>query len=99
MVFLYITCHNEEQARSLGKALLARRAAGNIHFFPAFAMNRGKGEAAETKEIVMLVQTVDQKVQEIEDIIRNMKAVPKICVIAMSRLSREHKEWLTTQIS
>lgn len=99
MVFLYITCHNEEQARKLGKMLLARRTAGSIHFFPAFAMNRGNGEVAEASETVMLVQTVDQKIQEIEDMVRKIHAAPKVCAVAMSRLNREHKEWLTTQIA
>ena len=99
MVFLYITCQSNAEAKGLAQKLLARRAVGNVNLFPILSLKRTDGEIKESSEVAVLVETSDQKVQEIEEMVRELHTIPRVCTVAMFRLNREHKEWLTTHVA
>lgn len=99
MVFLHISCQDEAEARGLAGELLGRRAVGRVHLFPATALRLGDGGITEASEIVMIAETADQKVQEVEDAVRGVHTLPRVCTISISRLNREHKEWLSRRLA
>jgi periplasmic divalent cation tolerance protein len=100
MVFIYVTCPSEEEAKKLGKMILERRVAGCINIFPIQSMYPEKESIRETNEYGVIVKTIDSRVQATEDIIRqnHSYSVPFIGTLSLSRLNREYKEWLAEQI-
>lgn len=100
MVFTYTTCASEEEAKRLGRLLVQEGAAGCVNIFPIAAMYRDGGNVKEQGEYALLAKTIDGKVQMVEDIIRagHSYQTPCIATLALHRLNREYKEWLTSEI-
>ncbi len=100
MVFIYITCASEEEAKRIGQTLLDKGAAGCVNIFPIHSMYRDGGHQREVKEHALIVKTMDSKVQATEDVIKEHHSykVPCVATFALFRMNREYKEWLTGQI-
>lgn len=100
MVFIYITCASEEEAKKIGKTLLDKGAAGCVNIFPIKAYYRDGGKSREALEYALLVKTIDSKVQATEDVIKEHHSyqIPCVATLSLFRLNREYKEWLTSQI-
>ncbi|MBI3588897.1 MAG: divalent-cation tolerance protein CutA [Candidatus Liptonbacteria bacterium] len=100
MVFLYITCKNQEEAKRIGRQLVREKAAGCVNIFPISSVYGDGGGVRETEETSMIVKTIDSKVQEVEDIVRSIHSykVPCIASFSLHRLNHEYKEWLTSQV-
>jgi len=101
MVFNYITCASEEEAKRLGKILLESKAAGCVNIFPIYALYRDNGALREAHEYAIIAKTIDSRVQNVEDVIREHHSykVPCVATLSLSRMNREYKEWLTGQIA
>ena len=97
MVFNYITCSSEEEAKKIAKILLEKKGAGCINIFPIQSMYPENGSLKEIKEYVIIAKTIDSKVQAVEDIVRENHSykVPFIGTLSLTRFNREYKEWLT----
>ncbi len=97
MVFNYITCASEEEAKKISRILLRKKAAGCVNIYPIQSMYSENGSLKEVAEYVVIAKTIDSKVQSVEDIIRENHSykVPFVGTISLTRLNREYKEWLT----
>mgnify|MGYP001590624275 CR=1 FL=1 len=97
MVFVYITCASEEEAKKLGRLLIGKKGAGCVNIFPIQSVYPKDGTLKEISEYVLIAKTIDSKVQIVEDIVRENHSykTPFIGTISLSRLNREYKEWLT----
>ncbi|MDP3784461.1 MAG: divalent-cation tolerance protein CutA [bacterium] len=100
MVFIYITCASEEEAKKIGGKLLEKGAAGCVNIFPIHSIYQDSGNIREAKECALIVKTVDSKVQATEDVIKELHSyeVPCVATFALFRMNREYKEWLTSQL-
>ena len=100
MVFLYITCKDRDEAKRIGKALVERKLAGCVNIAPIESIYQENGSVKEVSEASLLVKTTDQKVQEVEDIVRKLHSykVPCIASFSLHRLNHEYKEWLVGQV-
>ena len=100
MVFIYITCASEEEAKKLARSLLDKGAAGCVNIFPIQSMYRDGGTKREVSEYALIVKTIDSKVQATEDVIRAEHSYQTPCVATFSlhRMNHEYKEWLSSQI-
>lgn len=100
MVFLYVTCRDVDEAKHIGRALIEKRLAGCVNIAPILSLYRENGAAKESTEASLLVKTVDQRVQEVEDMVRSLHSytIPCIASFTLHRLNREYKEWLVDQI-
>ena len=101
MVFIYITCASEEEAKKIGRALLDKGAAGCVNIFPIHSMYRDGGKERDAPEYALIAKTIDSKVQATEDVIKDLHSykVPCVATFALFRMNREYKEWLTSQIA
>ncbi len=97
MIFLYVTCKNHEEAVRISRQLVKQKAAGCVNIFPIKSVYSENDGVRETEETSMIVKTIDSKVQEVEDIVRSMHSYKTPCIasLALHRLNREYKEWLT----
>ncbi|OGI78101.1 hypothetical protein A3D42_02685 [Candidatus Nomurabacteria bacterium RIFCSPHIGHO2_02_FULL_41_18] len=98
MVSLYITCKNLEEGEKIGEAVMNIRAAGCINMFPTQSVwrNDETDSLEKHEEVVLIVKTLESKVQEIEDLVRKVGSYKAPCIasLTVSRINREYKEWL-----
>ena len=100
MVFLYITCSSEEEAKKIGTALISKKAAGCVNYFPINSIYWGNNELKAVSEYVIIVKTIDSKVQAVDEITRENHSYQTPCIASFSshRINHEYKEWLQKQV-
>ena len=98
MIFLYVPCKNIDEAKKIGKVLIEKRMAGRVDIIPTQSVFRGARGIEETEGVAMFVKTIDKKIQEVEDIVREYHSnrIPCIATFMLYRMNREFKEWLIT---
>lgn len=96
MVFIYITCKNQEEAEKIGKVLLEKRLCGCVNMWPIKTMWRSNEGINNSEEVVLLVKTIENKVGEIGELVKEVHSYKISCIatISVARLSNEYKEWL-----
>mgnify|MGYP001594869352 CR=1 FL=1 len=96
MIFLYVPCKDVDEAKKIGRKLIEQKAAGCVNIAPIHSIYREDDKIREVSEASLLIKTIDSKVQQVEDIVRDMHsyAVPCIASFALHRLNREYKDWL-----
>jgi len=101
MIFLYVTCKNIDEAKGIAKELLNRKAAACTNIMPISSMYLHDGNITEGTETAMIIKTIDSKVGDVEDIVRESHSYRAPCIASLSlhRLNREYKEWITSQIA
>lgn len=96
MVFIYITCKNIEEAEKIGKILLEKKLCGCVNIWPMKSFWRDNGDINDSEEAVLLVKTIESKVGEITELVKDNHGykTPCIATISVDRLSNDYKEWL-----
>ena len=100
MIFLYVTCKDEEEAKKIGRALVSKKIAGCVNIHPINSIYTENWTTSEINEAAMIVKTTDSKVQEVEDTVRAIHSykIPCVASFSLHRLNREYKEWLVNQV-
>ena len=70
MIFIYIVCESEKEAKKIGKKLLKKRLAVCINIFPQmismYFWPPKSGKIEEANEVVLIVKTEDNKFEAVE---------------------------------
>ncbi len=101
MIFLYITCKDADEAKKIGRVLVERRVAGCVNIAPIHSIYPENGNVTETAEASLLVKTIDSKVQQVEDVVRELHSyeVPCIASFALHRVNHEYKAWMARSVA
>lgn len=102
MIFIHVTYPDEEEAKKISKLILEKGLAGTVDLSRVNSLYQKDGELISQPGIIVLIKTVEAKVQEIENLIHEQnqhKTPPCIAVINIFRVNKEYKEWLQTRIS
>lgn len=70
MKLYYVTLNNTDEARQIGRALLERKLAVCVNWFPIICAYSWQGEITEEAEVVLIVKTQDGYALEIEQVIQ-----------------------------
>lgn len=100
MVLVYTTCREEDEARKLAKVIIEKKLASCVNIWRIGSIYKWDGELKEEREVAMLAKTLEQKVQDIEDLIsaNHEYSKPFIGVIDVKRVNRAYKEWMSEVI-
>jgi len=100
MVFLYVTCKDAEEAKKIGRTLVAKKIAGWVNISPIQSVYRDNNEIKEAEGTSLIVKTIESKVQDVEDTVRAIHShkIPCIAAFTLYRLNREYKDWLIGSI-
>mgnify|MGYP001603788271 CR=1 FL=1 len=101
MIFLYVTCRNTEEAKKIGTELLKKRAVGWVNITPTHSLYRVGEEVKETEGATLLVKTVESKMQDVENVTRELHShrVPCVAAFSLYRLNKEYKDWLIASVA
>ena len=101
MIYLNITFKSMEEAEKLARELVQRKVAGIVSVAPIKSFYPTDGEVAVRDEALLKVTTIDSKVQEVEDIVREKSdgRLPRVISFSLFRIAREYKDWLSSHVS
>lgn len=100
MVLVYTTCRDTTEGEKIGRLLVTNRLAACVKMMPVNSLYQWKGNLTASQEVMLMVETQEQQVAKIEEIIAKNQSytVPLIAVVDVRRINREYKEWLVKAI-
>ena len=100
MILIYVTCDCIDEAKKIGKHLMQKKLCTCVNIFPEmqpmFLWPPKSGIIDESKEIVLIIKTLDSKWDEIESEILKIHSYETPCIfsIPVGRVSKKYYDWL-----
>ena len=92
---LYVTLNNQDEAQRIGKKLLERKLCNCVNWFPITCMYHWEGKIEEEPEVVLIVKTIAEKYDEIEQAIKaEINYTNCISQLNVDRNTPEFLKWL-----
>ena len=100
MILIHTTCKNTEDAVKIGNQILSQKMASGVNIWPAQAMNYRDGQLHNALVAVLLIKTVETKLQAIEDLINTHHGgnSPFVGAIEVRRFNHAYKEVMAATI-
>ena len=100
MILIYTSCKNTEEAVKIGDQILKRQLASGVNIWPAQAMNYREGQLHNALVAVLIIKTVETKLQIIEDLIdaHHGGSSPFVGAIEVRRFNHAYKEVMAATI-
>jgi len=100
--FLYITCRDKEEARSIGKTLVTSKliACANI-INKMESIYIWNNELIEDLEVILVAKTIKSKYKEVELAIKALHSYSNPCIICMKieEGSKIYLDWIKNSIN
>ncbi len=84
MIFIYTTCKDEHEAKTIATKLLEKKLIACANFFPSQSMYKWKGKIVGDDEIVMILKTTDKNFSKIEKEITTLHSYDVPCITKIS---------------
>lgn len=96
MVIIYTTCQNNEEAKKIGKLIVEKKFASCVNIWPIDSIYWLENKVKTDDESVLLIKTIEAKVQQIENLIaqNHSYSTPCIAVVDVRRVNRAYKEYM-----
>lgn len=97
IIFIYVTCKDEEEAAKIGVQLVEKKLAACINIIPYMhSFYRWKGKLESSKETILLVKTLRSLYKLNEEKIAQMHSYENPCIasIKVSEISQKYQQWL-----
>ena len=82
-VLLFLTCANQREARVISTALLKERLIVCAKTVPVASTFRWKGKIEEAKEVLLLMETVEEKFSKIEREVRRLHSYEQFVLLSV----------------
>lgn len=100
MKILYITLSNNDEARIIGQALLEKKLANCVNYFPITCIYNYEGEITEEPEVVLIVKTIEDKYEQIKDVIKQEINYDNfIGQINIEKVNDDFENWLCSVLN
>lgn len=99
MIFVYINLENVNQAKELSRKIVESGVGGWIDILKTETMYIDNNKLIENERVVLIVQTIESKIQELENMIYKLptKIPYGVASFSIYRLNREYKDWLVSK--
>lgn len=82
--FIYITASDEDEARKIGRTLVAEKLAACVNIHPIQSIYRWEGEVEEAGEAAMLVKTRAELVDKVIKRVKELHSYEVPCIVSLS---------------
>jgi periplasmic divalent cation tolerance protein len=96
-IVVIVTASNEEEAASIGRALVEERLAACANIVPEIrSIYRWEGKVQDDTECLMLIKTTAEKFEELEKKVKELHSysVPEIIAIPIGAGSTDYLKWV-----
>jgi len=100
-VIVYVTTSTVEEARSLARALLVHKLIACANILPRMeSVYRWEGAVQEDAEVVLILKTTEQRVQAIEQKVKELHSYDLPCVVAIPITggSKDYLNWIRDEL-
>jgi periplasmic divalent cation tolerance protein len=99
MKIYYVTLNSSEEAERIGRALLDKRLAVCVNWFPITCMYRWEGQITQEPEVVLLIKTQSGYRSQIEQVIRDRITYNNfIAEVTPTSVNQGFLEWLNAEV-
>jgi len=104
MILVYITCESVAEAKKIGRHLMEKRLCACVNIFPdmqpMFFWPPKSGKIDESKEVVLIVKTLNEKFEEVEkEVVKTHSSdTPCIFSIKVDKVSQKYFDWLKGEL-
>ena len=104
MILIYVTCESVKQAKQIARHLMKKRLCACVNIFPnmipMFFWPPKSGKIDESKEVVMIIKSLELKYKLIEKEIIKIHTYDTPCIIAMpvKFVAKKYFNWLKGEI-
>lgn len=104
IILVYVTCESVTQAKKIGRHLLKKKLAGCVNIYPEmtpmFLWPPKSGTIDESKEVTLIVKTIEVKWKEVEKEITKIHTFDTPCIIALpvKHVSKKYYDWIVGEI-
>lgn len=104
MLMIYTTWESVEQAKRAAKHLMGKKLCGCVNIYPEmmpmFFWPPKSGKIDESKEVVMIIKSLESKYKLIEKEIIKIHSYDTPCIIAMpvQHVVKKYFDWLKAEI-
>lgn len=82
--FIYVTCESEEQAASIGKALVGERLVACVNILGGMkSLYWWDGGVQSGEEVVLIAKTTETKVETVTERVKALHSYDVPCVVAL----------------
>ena len=82
--FIYITCKDTSEARTIGKVLVENRLAACANILPGMSsIYSWKGEIVEDEEVVLIAKSTAKQVEALTEKVKELHSYEVPCVVAL----------------
>ncbi|MBU0535704.1 MAG: divalent-cation tolerance protein CutA [Nanoarchaeota archaeon] len=95
MIFIYITCRDKKEAKTIAKELIKKRLIACANIFPIDSLYRWKGKIAEEKEVALLCKTQDGSYNDVAKAVKKMHSYDVPCIIKIKGdANKSYADWI-----
>jgi len=100
MAIYYLTCTNNREANKISKTLLEKRLVACAKKLPVSSMYRWKGKIDNAKEIVVILESVEENFDKINAEVKKLSSyeTPMLFSIPVSKTTKEVGDWLRKEL-
>ncbi|MBN1618905.1 divalent-cation tolerance protein CutA [Candidatus Dojkabacteria bacterium] len=99
MKLIYVTLNDNKEAEAIGQKLLKQKLANCVNFFPITCIYNYEDKITQEPEIVMLIKTVDDKYDEVKNLIQSeLKYDNFIGQIKVEKVNENFEKWLCSVV-
>lgn len=101
-IFLYVTCRNKEEARSIGKALVSSKLVACANIIDKMeSIYIWNDELIEDSEVILIAKSIKTKYNEVEATIKALHSYSNPCIISMKIVegSKMYLDWIKNSIN
>jgi len=105
ILLIYVTCDSVKEAKRIGKHLMKKRLCACINIFPEmqpmFFWPPKTNKIDESKEVVMIAKTTEEKYKKLESEICKIHSYDVPCIIAIptKHVSKKYYDWLIGELN
>jgi periplasmic divalent cation tolerance protein len=100
MVFIYTTCKDVEEAKTLGFLIINKKIGACVDFWPISSCYNWEGSMRCVGQAILQITTFESKIEEINKIIseNHSYSIPLIAGVDVRRINHPYKEWMMKEI-
>ncbi|MCL5435142.1 MAG: divalent-cation tolerance protein CutA [Patescibacteria group bacterium] len=100
MAVYYLTCANNREADKISKVLLEKRLIACAKKVPASSMFRWKGKIDNAKEIVLMLESVEENFDKINAEVKKLSSYETYILfsIPVSKTTKGVEDWLKKEL-
>ncbi len=100
MKLIYITLNTVEEARKIGRAILEKKLANCVNFFPITCIYNYEDEITEEPEVVLVIKTQEGKYKDIEAVIKEHIPYDNfIGELTVDQVNNNFESWLSAVVN